>query len=334
MNGESILNQDIPNSIVEDATEAAEGLKADRGKSDQYERAIDILERGPNTLEEIYSIRKSVFSDYDVWRRFGKYVNEQLDENEGEFEKKHGIGLAIQGQYDRASEELEKLETTPVVGCLLTRIYLETDREDKALELIKQVHERVPEVLDYHVLLCQVLDACGDYDDFRRELEHLEARYPEHAETLYLKGLATEREGEYEEAKRLYLEVLEKDSNHAGAQFRLGYRYDLEQDDEKAIEFYSRAATGNVPNVAALTNLGLLYEDNEEYDKAVRCYALVNEVYPQNSAPGFTSRTRRRAWRCTTTRKRNVRRTSRARSSRSPSPISSSRFAAATASPR
>jgi DNA-directed RNA polymerase subunit alpha len=248
-----------------------------------YQNAVRILESGPNTIEDINTMRAGVFSSPETWSKFMVHSAERLDAGDSDYELKHAIGLAVAGRYEKAEEELEKYEKLPVVGCLLTRIYLETGREGRAVALMRKVHERVPEVPEYHALLCQALEAAGDLDGFKRELELLEERHPKNKETFFLKGLSLEREGEYEPAKRLYHKTLEIDPAHSLSLFRLGFRSDFESDDDAAIDFYTRSINSGVPNMAAVMNLGILYEDREEYEKAVQCFQMVKSIYPDNT---------------------------------------------------
>jgi len=274
------LKQDIGNSTT-DSKNQASGAPAPRLiEASQFQQAINILERGPNTIEDINEMRKAVFSSPDTWSKFETYVAEKLDSSDSDFEMKRAIGLAVAGSYEKAEQELAKYTKLPVVGCLLARIYTETDRESQAVKLLKKVRERVPEVPEYHYLLCQALEAAGDLDGFRRELEQIEERYADRTDTFYLKGLSLEREGEYEAAKRLYHKALEQNPAHSSSLFRLGFRSDVENNDDEAIEYYTRSISAGVPNMAAVMNLGILYEDQEDYEQAVKCYQMVTSIYP------------------------------------------------------
>jgi len=281
MNKESILNPDIGDTATK--TGAMVEDEPQRDELDHGQAAISALNRGPNTLEDINELRNAVYANPESWDKFDRFVREQLTEADSDYEEKHAIGLALLGHYDRAEEELERLNQTPIVGCLLARIYLETDREVKAVALLRKIHDRVPEVPDYHILLCRALEAEGEVDAFLRELEIIEQKYPNNPETLYLKGRSMEREGEYEAAKRLYQEVLDKVPNHGPSLFRLALRSDLDNDDDEAVDYYNRAISTGVPNVAAVMNLGVLYEDREQYDEAVQCFETVVTYYPNDS---------------------------------------------------
>lgn len=247
-----------------------------------FENAKEILKRGPSTLEDIDSLRAAVFGDPDNWERFERFVKEQLDDGDSQYDLKHAVGLAVLGQYELAEEELRKTDQTPIVGCMLARICSETNRQAEAVDILKKVHERVPEVPEYHYLLCLALEAAGHMEDFRKELEHIEERNPDQALTLLLKGISLEREGEYEAAKRLYYEVLDKEPGNATALFRLGYRLDLEGDDDGAIDSYNRCIAAGIPNVAAIMNLGILHEDREQYEEAAKYFEMVTRYYPTN----------------------------------------------------
>jgi DNA-directed RNA polymerase subunit alpha len=281
VNGVSILNQDIGNSTTS-ASQEPEVAAPQADNTDSVRRAIEILSRGPNTLEEVNEIRTIVFTSPESWEKIDKFIRETISPDESEYSLIHAIGLAILGHYEVAEPELLELDTTPVVGCLLARIYQETDREQEAVTLLRKIHDRVPEVNEYHILLCRALEAAADLDGFRKELEIIEGRHPDDADTFALKGLSMEHDGEYEAAKRLYAETLEKKPDHQMALFRLGFRADLENRDDEAIEYYTRARNGGVPNVASLINLGLLFEDSEEYEEAVQCYETVLNFHPAN----------------------------------------------------
>jgi len=249
--------------------------------TDPAQIAINILKRTPSTLEDINEMRASVYENSDAWKKFEKYVCETMDDKKGDkYELKHSLGLAILGKYEQAEEELRNQENIPIVGCLLARICLETGREEEAVSILKKICKRVPEVVEYHSLLCEALDAKGNRNDFLKEIDKLEQRLPDHADILYFKGRSQELNGEYEKAKKLYAGALEKNPDHMASLFRIGYRADIENDDETAIEYYTRAMKAGTPNIAALMNLGILYEDNEDYENAVKCFESAQQIYP------------------------------------------------------
>ncbi len=281
--GEIILNQDIDIS----SGNAAEGIaekevEKSQEKIDYAQIASGILKRLPSTLEDIHELRAAIFHDPETWEKFQDFVTSVLDESEPDFELKYAIGLAVLGSYEKAEEELKKFEKFPIVGCLLARICMETGRRKEAINILKKVHQRVPEVSGYHFLLCEALESGEDLDGFKKELEKLEKALPDHPQTIYFKARVLERDGEYEAAKRLYLDVIDKDPEHSGALFRLAFRADIELDEDRAIDLYSRSLRGGIPNLAALMNLGVLYEDDEEYDMAVHCFERAVHYYPMN----------------------------------------------------
>jgi len=284
MNKETILNPDIGDIAMKNDAMVEEVAEEPRNDDVDYgQAAINALNRGPNTLEDINELRNAIYANPESWNKFDRFVREQLTETDSDYDQKHAVGMALLGHYEQAEKELEQLDQTPIVGCLTARIYLETNREGKAVELLKKIHERVPEVPEYHILLCAALEAKGDKDGFLRELEILEQNSPQSADTLFLKGRSLEQEGEYEAAKRLYHEVLEQSGSHGPALFRLALRSDLENDDDEAIDLYTRSITAGVPNVAAVMNLGVLHEDREQYDEAVQCFETVVNYFPNDS---------------------------------------------------
>jgi DNA-directed RNA polymerase subunit alpha len=252
--------------------------------------AIDLLRRTPTTLEDVDAIRRAAFTSPTTWDRLDHFVREILKEDEPEYEQKYAFGLAILGHYELAETRLEPLKDLPIAACLLGRIYMETHREEEAVKVFKQVHERVPEVSAYRVFYTEALEAAEDLDGFRRELEQLEAVEPEQPHTLYFQAIAAERNGDYEEAKILYLKALEIAPDHAPSLFRLAYRTDLEGNDDGAMEYYKRCIETAPSNVAALTNLGVLYEDAERYEEASNCFQLVEMIYPGDERSRIYSR--------------------------------------------
>ncbi|MBU0756077.1 MAG: tetratricopeptide repeat protein, partial [Planctomycetes bacterium] len=214
--------------------------------------AVVLLKRVPTTVEDVNAVRSAAFSNPRTWDRLDHYVREVMKEGEPDYEQKHTLGLAILGHYRLAEEKLEAMQNLPVAACLLGRIYMETNREHLAVEIFKKIHERVPEVKDYHFLLADALEAAGDVDGFRRELEKLEASDPTHPNTICLKAISLELDGEYEEAKSLYEKTLEINPNHQTALFRTAYRADLQGKDDEAMTLYRRCIDAGISNVAAL----------------------------------------------------------------------------------
>jgi DNA-directed RNA polymerase subunit alpha len=247
------------------------------------ETAIELLRRNPTTIEDVNAIRAAAFASPSAWNRLEHFVREVMTENEPEYEQKYAVGLAILGRYELAEEKLEGLKNIPVAACLLGQIYMDSNREEAAVKLFSEVHERVPEVDIYHVFLIEALEAANDMEGFRRELELLESKAPKAAHTLYFKGIVEEREGEYEAALQLYEEALEVDENHSPSLFRMAFRLDLMGDDNEAMECYKRCMETGVCNTSALINMGVLYEDNERFEEASHCYDLAARFQPMNA---------------------------------------------------
>ncbi|MHC4941883.1 MAG: tetratricopeptide repeat protein [Planctomycetota bacterium] len=268
---------------------AQEAPEASQAESNE-QSAIELLRRIPTTIEDVDAIRQATFANPRTWERLDHFVREVMKEDEPDYEQKYAFGLAILGLYELAEPKLEALKDLPMAACLLGRIYLETKREAEAVQIFKQIHERVPEVSAYHFLYAGALEAAEDVDGFRRELEKLEATESGQPDTLYFQGIAAERNGEYEEAKSLFLKALEINPNHASSLFRLAFRVDLEGHDDEAMDYYKRCIESAPSNVAALTNMGVLYEDAERYEEATNCFQLVELIYPTDERARIYSR--------------------------------------------
>lgn len=271
--------------VREDGVQAApEGVvqEQDEELMEDEKLAIDLLQKNPTTIEDVDAIKRAAFKDPNTWERLEHFIKDVMTEDEPDYEQKLAIGLTVLGLYEQSEHLLEELKDIPVIACLLGRIYLETGREEQAVEIFANIHKRVPEVRQYHIFLIHAMDAADDLDGFGRELEILEGEEPEGANTLFFKGRIQERNGEYEEAKNLYQAALDQDPDHQSALFRMAYRLDLEGMDDDAIDYYKHCIESGVSNLAALVNLGILYDDAEEYESAVNCFSLANMIYPQN----------------------------------------------------
>ena len=266
-------DNDIPQESAMDTAGQAMAMNSSEGASDKL--AVDLLKRGPTTIEDVTALRAAAFSSPRAWDNLECYIRSDMEESEPDYDQKCAVGLATLGLYELAEEKLESLKDLPLAACLLGRIYKETGRPDKAVEIFRKIHERVSEVKVYHILLIDALEAADDLDCFRRELEMLESKQPEDPHTLYFKGVSLEKDGAYDKAKELYLQAVEKDPNLACAHFRIAYRMDLMGMEEEAISYYKRCIESGPSNVAALVNMGIIYDDQERYDEAMVCYHQV-----------------------------------------------------------
>lgn len=173
-------------------------------------------------------------------------------------------------------------------GCFyLTRVLLDLQKVDEALQLVEDVHKRFPDSLPLAYQLIDVWCKTGWEEEVPKLLGKLEQTDSGSTEFAFYNGLFQERIGEYREAVELYREAVARDDQNSEAYFRLGYLLDLygtesEEANEEAIQAYESCVKTLPPHTNAIINLGLLYEDRERYHDAAKCFETVLKAYPDH----------------------------------------------------
>ena len=235
---------------------------------------------------------------------------------------------------ERAAEHLQQAETA-LAAFYLGQALVARQEYDEALKAFDKAEKSATPRSKVQLQRAGIYLQQGELDQGprhprRAKKEGLESHSAEYH--FQIAGLH-QAEGDSRPAIKHLERAVELDPTHTGALFQLGYVNDLAGNDDEAIGYYERCLKHPPVHVGALNNLGILYEDNEQVRQGRRVLrnACSRPTRP-TSGPGCSSRTPQAvADDVLQPGRRAVAAAASARCSKSRSPTSSCRCAAATA---
>ena len=197
-----------------------------------------------------------------------------------------GLKLKAAGKYDAAYDAFNHClnidSTASSVLYELSSFYVQLQRPDKAVEMLKRAVENSKDNFTYRMALASVSRNLGMYGEAAEEFEKLAKAYPEKAELNYYLADALTQQGELGKAIDAY-DALELNIGMSEALSMQKYKLymQLEQPDKAFMELEKLAA--KYPMEARYQILlGDLHLEKGETEKALACYEKAHEVDPGN----------------------------------------------------
>ena len=197
-----------------------------------------------------------------------------------------GLKLKAAGQYDAAFDAFNHCltidSTAASVLYELSPFYVQLQRPDKAVDMLKRAVENSKDNFTYKMALASASRNLGMYGEAAEEYEELIKAYPEKAELNYYLADALTQKGEIGKAIGAY-DALESviGMNEALSMQKYKLYTQLEQ-PEKAFKELEKLAAKYPMEARYQIILGDLHLENGETDKALAHYDKAHEVDPSN----------------------------------------------------
>lgn len=167
-------------------------------------------------------------------------------------------------------------------------LYMDMDKEEKALELIAEVYKEPHVNYRFHWIRADILRDQKKYTEAIKEYKYLQKTVAENDEFIYNSGVCLYRMGEMEEAEKEFRLTLQKNPEHASAHHYLMEIYSRKYQQTEDIQYYKsaleeiNAQLELVPDAYYYIERGLLYMDHYEFEPAIADYKKALELEPDN----------------------------------------------------
>lgn len=195
-----------------------------------------------------------------------------------------GLKLKQDGKYDAAYDLfnycLEIDSTAAPVLYELSSFYVQMNKADRAVEMLRRAAQDEPENFTYQMALANVSRNLGMFTEAAEQYEKLAREYPEKPELYYYLGESRTQEGELGKAIEAY-DALENimGMNEALSMQKFKLYASLNEEDKAFAEIEKLAA--KYPGEARYQLLiGDLYLEKKEHDKALKAYLRAHEIDP------------------------------------------------------
>lgn len=197
-----------------------------------------------------------------------------------------GLNLKNAGKFDAAFDafkySLEIDSTAAPVLYELSSFYVQLDRPDKAVEMLKRAVANSSDNFTYKMALATVTRNLGMYGEAAVEYEELVKQYPEKTELNYYLAEALTQEGEIGKAIDAF-DALESSIGMNEALSMQKYKlYNQLEQPVKAFQEIEKLAAKYPMEARYQIVLGDLYLEKGENDKALQYYNKAHEVDPSN----------------------------------------------------
>ncbi|MBI4834534.1 MAG: tetratricopeptide repeat protein [Planctomycetes bacterium] len=240
-----------------------------------------IFSKSELDIPEILELKENIVHHIKLRHNMEKVLNEYLDKKDSEsYNTRIGIVYWMLNRHDKAVPLLEAARSSHLTNYFLGLSYQETDKPEKAYELLKKLYKDEPNKLYFICPMVSALIRRGEIEEAFKILENAKKDHRSEADIYCYTGWCFEYLGEYKKADAEYQHALRLEPEHSETLFRMAYRADLQGKDEQAIKLYEKLCDQRPTYFNALINLGIMYEDKSEFDKAISCYESVLEYSP------------------------------------------------------
>ena len=197
-----------------------------------------------------------------------------------------GINLKASGKYDAAYDAFYHCltidSTASAVLFELSSFYVQLNRPDKAVEMLRRAVKNRPDNYTYKIALASISRNVGMFGEAAEEYEKLAKEYPEKAELNYFLAESLTQAGEIEEAIKAF-DALENiiGMNEALSLQKYKLYRQIEQ-KEQAFKEIEKLAVKYPMEARYQIIMGDLYLEDKNLDKALACYKKAYEIEPSN----------------------------------------------------
>lgn len=197
-----------------------------------------------------------------------------------------GLKLKQDGKYDAAYDLFHYClaidSTAAPVLYELSSFYVQMDRANYAVEMLRRAVQDDPENFTYQMALANVSRNLGMFTEAAEQYEKLARKYPDKPELYYYLGESRTQEGELGKAIEAY-DALENimGMNEALSMQKFKLYTSLNEEDKAFAEIEKLAA--KYPSESRYQLLiGDLFLEKKEYDKALKAYRQAHEIDPSD----------------------------------------------------
>ena len=192
------------------------------------------------------------------------------------------LNLKQSGKYDAAYDLFHYClsidSTAAPVLYELSSFYVQMDRSDKAVEMLRKAAQDQPDNYTYQMALANVAAKEGMFSEAAEQFEKLARKYPEKPELNYYLAETLTQEGDLGKA----IEAYNKLENSVGMSEALSLQkfklYSALNDEDKAFAEIEKLAEKYPAESRYQLLLGDLHLEKKEYDDALKAYQRAHEI--------------------------------------------------------
>lgn len=197
-----------------------------------------------------------------------------------------GAKLKSMGKYDAAFDAFSyclELDTTSSAALFeLSMFYVQYNRPEKAIDLLKKAVAYTPDNFTYRISLAGLERNMGMFGEAADSYKELVKTHPDKIELNYYLADALTQKGDIEEAIKAY-DALESsmgmNESISMQKFRL---YQSIDQPENAFKEIQKLANKYPMNARYQLLMGDLYLEDKEHEKALECYQKAHEIEPND----------------------------------------------------
>lgn len=197
-----------------------------------------------------------------------------------------GLNLKNSGKYDAAYDAfaycLEIDSTAAPVLYELSSFYVQLNRPDKAVEMLKRAVANSSNNFAYKIALATITRNLGMYGEAAEEYEQLVNQYPDKPELKYYLAEALTQEGDIARAIEAYDDLESVVGMNESLSMQKYKLYSQLEQPAEAFEEIEKLAAKYPMEARYQIVLGDLYLEKKEMDKALSYYQKAHTIDPEN----------------------------------------------------
>ncbi len=213
-------------------------------------------------------------------------IRSQAEQRKFDYFFFEGLKLKSAGKYDAAFDAFNHClaidSTASAVLYQLSFFYLQLNRPERAVDMLKQAVGYTPDNFTYRMTLASASRSIGLFGEAAEEYKKLTELYPEKTELNFYLGEALSQKGNIEEAIEAYNQLESAMGMNEALSLQKFRLYMDIREKEKAFGEIEKLAE-KYPTVSRYPLLlGDLHLENSELDKAYECYQKAHAIEPSN----------------------------------------------------
>jgi tetratricopeptide (TPR) repeat protein len=262
-----------------------------RRNYDQAERVLnELLEEDPRDFQAINNL-------LDVLAVTGRKneADALIDDRIDRFPNDLQLLYVALKHYSERSENIDKANTylerllvqqPPSLSrdLQLARLYLATNRNDDAVDLLEKAVARGEESDMLIGAIAEIVGKTPEDEEMDERFAHYIERLPKYeADLMFWWAIAHERRGNFDRFEKIMLDLLDKHPDHANANNSLGYLWTVRHIHlERARDMIQRAVDAEPTEAAFLDSLGWVNYKLGDFDQAVQWLKRANAADGDN----------------------------------------------------